>query len=61
MEDNNKKIKNTWLYDTGSSAHISNNKDNFIQLSYKEDLESVLTGKGYIKPIGIGTIKLLIL
>jgi len=58
MEYNNKNLKNNWLYDTGSSVHITNNKDNFIQFKEINNLQPVLTGKGYIKPSGIGTIQL---
>jgi hypothetical protein len=48
-------LKDWWLYDTGSSTHITNNKYNFLNLEVKEDLQPILTGKGPIQPLGIGT------
>ena len=54
----NNDIKDWWLYDTGSSVHISNNKSSFTNLRYDNEIEPILTGKGYIKPSGIGTVKL---
>ena len=50
--------KDWWLYDSGSPVHIANNTTRFITLAYNENLQPILTGHGYIKPTGIGTIKL---
>ena len=48
--------KDWWLYDTGSPVHIANNTTKFINLEYTKNLQPLLTGHGYIKPTGIGTI-----
>jgi len=53
--------KASWLYDTGSTEHISNNKDNFISLEYKDNLQLIRTGKGIIQPTGIGKVQLSII
>ena len=58
IEYNNKNLKNNWLYDTSSSIHITNNKDNFIQFKEINNLQPILTGKDYIKPSKISTIQL---
>ena len=52
----NSNNKDSWLYDTGSTKHISNNKDNFISLQYSDNLQLIRTGKRTIQPTGIGKI-----
>lgn len=47
-----------WLYDTGSSRHISNKKSNFHDLIEKPDLPPIITGGGKVFPKGIGKITL---
>ena len=50
--------KDWWLYDTGSTQHISNDKSYFKDLTYCSDLDPVTTGAGFIKPVGKGTVTL---
>jgi hypothetical protein len=47
-----------WLYDTGSTAHISNNKALFNELTYSNTLKPIKTGAGPVFPIAKGNITL---
>jgi hypothetical protein len=47
-----------WLYDTGSSRHISNNKYLFDDLELTQGLRPILTGGGAVYPMGEGNITL---
>ncbi|KAK4158592.1 hypothetical protein QBC43DRAFT_188930, partial [Cladorrhinum sp. PSN259] len=46
-----------WLFDTGSTVHICNNKALFTDLRYSSSLGTVGTGGGPVKPKGVGTVK----
>ena len=47
---------NKWLFDTGSTVYICNNKALFTDLDQPGFLYPVRTGRGPVRPTGIGTI-----
>ena len=49
-----------WLYDTGSSQHISNDRSLFKTFYNSSKLPEVLTGAGPIRPHGRGTVQLVL-
>ena len=53
--------KGLWLFDTGSTVHICNNKSLFSELSRPKRLGVVRTGGGTVKPEGVGTVKINVL
>ncbi|KAK2070416.1 hypothetical protein P8C59_004906 [Phyllachora maydis] len=53
---------NSWLYDTGSTDHISNSKERFTTFTPNiGQLRPINTGNGPISPAGIGSITLEVL
>lgn len=47
-----------WLFDTGSTVHICNDKTLFTGLTRPTTLGVVRTGGGLVRPQGIGTVKI---
>ncbi|KAK2066205.1 hypothetical protein P8C59_000040 [Phyllachora maydis] len=55
-------LYNSWLYDTGSTDHISNSKERFTTFTPNTgQLRPINTGNGPISPAGIGSITLEVL
>src|SRR5690606_27760644 len=55
-------VKDWWLFDTGSTVHICNDKALFKELQTPSTgLGVILTGGGPMKPQGIGTVKIMVL
>ncbi|KAK2070631.1 hypothetical protein P8C59_005108 [Phyllachora maydis] len=55
-------LYNSWLYDTGSTDHISNSKERFTTFTPNiGQLRPINTGNGPISPAGIGSITLEVL
>ncbi|KAK2067454.1 hypothetical protein P8C59_001194 [Phyllachora maydis] len=55
-------LYNSWLYDTGSTDHISNSKERFTTLTPNiGQLRPINTGNGPVSPAGIGSITLEVL
>ncbi|KAK2074906.1 hypothetical protein P8C59_009076 [Phyllachora maydis] len=55
-------LYNSWLYDTGSTDHISNSKERFTTFTPNTgQLRPINTGNGPISPAGIGSIILEVL
>ncbi|KAK2072852.1 hypothetical protein P8C59_007182 [Phyllachora maydis] len=53
---------NSWLYDTGSTDHISNSKERFTTfMPNTGQLRPINTGNGPVSPAGIGSITLEVL
>ena len=53
--------KGLWLFDTGSTVHICNNKSLFLGLSRPKKLGVVRTSGGTVKLEGVGTVKVNVL
>ncbi|KAK2073972.1 hypothetical protein P8C59_008209 [Phyllachora maydis] len=55
-------LYNSWLYDTGSTDHISNSKERFTTFTPNTgQLRPINTGNGPVSPAGIGSITLEVL
>ncbi|KAK2070785.1 hypothetical protein P8C59_005254 [Phyllachora maydis] len=55
-------LYNSWLYNTGSTDHISNSKERFTTFTPNTgQLRPINTGNGPISPAGIGSITLVVL
>ncbi|KAK2068166.1 hypothetical protein P8C59_002823 [Phyllachora maydis] len=55
-------LYNSWLYNTGSTDHISNSKERFTTfMPYTGQLRPINTGNGPVSPAGIGSITLEVL
>ncbi|KAK2070348.1 hypothetical protein P8C59_004849 [Phyllachora maydis] len=55
-------LYNSWLYDTGSTDHISNSKERFTTLTPNTgQLRPINTGNGPVSPASIGSITLEVL
>ncbi|KAK2070708.1 hypothetical protein P8C59_005183 [Phyllachora maydis] len=55
-------LYNSWLYDTGSTDHISNSKERFTTFTPNTgQLRPINTGNGPVSPAGIGSIILEVL
>ncbi|KAK2071279.1 hypothetical protein P8C59_005715 [Phyllachora maydis] len=55
-------LYNSWLYDTGSTDHISNSKERFTTFTPNiGQLRPINTGNGPVSPAGIGSITLEVL
>ncbi|KAK2069687.1 hypothetical protein P8C59_004241 [Phyllachora maydis] len=55
-------LYNSWLYNTGSTDHISNSKERFTTLTPNTgQLRPINTGNGPVSPAGIGSITLEVL
>ncbi|KAK2074720.1 hypothetical protein P8C59_008904 [Phyllachora maydis] len=55
-------LYNSWLYNTGSTDHISNNKERFTTFTPNiGQLRPINTGNGPVSPAGIGSITLEVL
>ncbi|KAK2068173.1 hypothetical protein P8C59_002830 [Phyllachora maydis] len=55
-------LYNSWLYNTGSTDHISNSKERFTTFTpYTGQLRPINTGNGPVSPAGIGSITLEVL
>ncbi|KAK2066264.1 hypothetical protein P8C59_000095 [Phyllachora maydis] len=55
-------LYNSWLYDTGSTDHISNSKERFTTFTPNTgQLRPIITGNGPVSPAGIGSITLEVL
>ncbi|KAK2068172.1 hypothetical protein P8C59_002829 [Phyllachora maydis] len=55
-------LYNSWLYDIGSTDHISNNKERFTTFTPNTgQLRPINTGNGPVSPAGIGSITLEVL
>ncbi|KAK2069085.1 hypothetical protein P8C59_003692 [Phyllachora maydis] len=55
-------LYNSWLYNTGSTDHISNSKERFTTLTPNTgQLRPINTGNGPVSPAGIGSIRLEVL
>src|SRR5690606_35105745 len=52
------KNNSQWLFDTGSTVHICNDKTLFSNLRSSTTLGTVGTGGGPVKPLGIGTVEI---
>ena len=56
----NDENKNKWQYDTAANVHVCNNRQSFGD-DYNDDdkmLQYIYTCAGYIKPKGVGTVKI---
>src|SRR5512140_857730 len=47
-----------WLFDTGSTVHICNDRTLFTELSNSANLGTIRTGGGPVQPQGVGTVKI---
>ncbi|CZS92400.1 uncharacterized protein RAG0_02842 [Rhynchosporium agropyri] len=47
--------KSRWLFDTGATEHISNDLSKFTSYTPRDDLQSMLTVNGPLRPTGIGS------
>ncbi|KAK2072015.1 hypothetical protein P8C59_006393 [Phyllachora maydis] len=55
-------LYNSWLYDTGSTDHISNSKERFTTFTPNTgQLRPINTGNGPVSPAGIGSVTLEVL